>query len=131
MSRAGLLFGIHSRWPICTPYTEYVSGPAPVSVVLHQQRWCCARSRLLEIPTRRWSLRMSFMQCKPTELWLSFCCTGCFVKGLFNQIDTAYPVLLCIHMYGVTDLINDLRASAKITGTQACTYTHNVDFHSF
>lgn len=113
----GLLFGIHYKQelPNLHPLHWIFKWPekAPISSVLQQKWHGCMRSRLLEIPTGRWSLRMSFMQGKPTELWLSFCCTGSFVKGLLNQIDTIYPISPCIHMYGVPDLINDFIVLAK------------------
>ena len=116
----GLLFGMHYKHELPNLHALHwiCKWPekAPISSVLQQQEHCCTCSRLLEIPTRHWSLRMSFMQRKSTELQLSFCCTGCFVKGLLNQIDTiVYALSPCIHMYGVTDLINYFIASEKIT----------------
>lgn len=96
-----LVFTTNKSCPICIPYAEYVSDPkkAPILSVLQQQWHCCMRSRLLEIPTRRRSLRITFMQCKPTEDRLSFYCTGCFVKGLLNQIDTIRIFCLQTHPY--------------------------------
>lgn len=64
----GLLLGIHWKQELANlhPYTEYVSDlkklPSRQFSSSNASTLCAV---LLEIPTRCWSLRMGFMQCKP------------------------------------------------------------------
>lgn len=119
-SGLGLLFGTlpKQKHPYLPPLGWICKWPekAPILLVLPQQRqrWVCYI--LLEIPTRCWSLRMTFMQHKPPHT------TDChsallaaFVKGRLHQIDAVYSICPRIHMNAAPYLINSFQRHVNHT----------------